>query len=587
MLIEDSSTWEPLKATLKRLEARAPGALKYIPNQGNAGDALIAAGSWQFFEDCQIAPQFTTTRNIGAGDTVIYSGGGNLVPEYNNCRDFLERCLEVDVAHALVLPHSIRGHEALLQRLDARFTLVCRDLASLARVTATETRAEVMFAPDMALYIDSERLFAQCRHYQGLGLWARFARHGQLHTYVRWRIALRRLRPAQGGSISVMRADAEATLAEPGDPRGDVSNFYGSLYGFREESDLVSRDLLALLKPAGRVRTNRLHVGVAAALMGCEVRYLDNSYGKIRALYDAWLGHLLTVRFEGETARTLKFSLIMGTLGRTEEVGRFLASLQRQAYRDFELFIVDQNPDDRLLPLIEEYSRHFPIERVVSSKGLSRARNTGMKRITGDLVAFPDDDCWYPDGLLSYVASRFKLDAGLDGLTGRFVDEDGRAEGRWLAHSQLLNRYNVWRGAISFSIFLRRGLVDRIGPFDEALGVGAGTAWGAGEETDYLLRGLNADGRIMFDHELVLRHPVKTSTFDEAARERQGRYESGFGRVIRRSGFPAWYFPWVCMRTLTGSLLALFKGRPAQARFKWHSVQSRIRGWLSGAGPIA
>lgn len=314
---------------------------------------------------------------------------------------------------------------------------------------------------------------------------------------------------------------------------------------------------------------------------------MDDLHKNVCTTYDAGPSHEPSVSCKGETRHALKFSLIMGTLGRTEEVGRFLASLQRQDHRDFELFIVDQNPDDRLLPLIAEYSQYFRIERVVSPKGLSRARNAGLPHISGDLVAFPDDDCWYPDGLLSYVASRFELDAGLDGLTGRFVDEDGNSEGRWLPRSQALNRYTVWRGAISFSIFLRRALVDRIGPFDEMLGVGAGTPWGAGEETDYLLRGLNGGGRIMFDHELVLRHPVKTSNFDEAARERQGRYEAGFGRVIRRSGFPLWYFPSVCLRTLIGSLLALCQGRPAQARFKWHSVQSRIRGWLSGADSVA
>ena len=53
----------------------------------------------------------------------------------------------------------------------------------------------------------------------------------------------------------------------------------------------------------------------------------------------------------------MKFSLIMGTLGRVEEVGAFLASLQRQDHRDFELLIVDQNPDERLAPLVEQY-RH-------------------------------------------------------------------------------------------------------------------------------------------------------------------------------------------------------------------------------------
>lgn len=588
MLVNDLSIWEPLKATLGRLAADAPGALKYIPNHGNPGDALIAAGSWQLFEDIQIAPHFSATRRIRAGDTVIYGGGGNLVPEYESCRDFLVRCLEVGVARALVLPQSIRGHESLLQRLDSRFALVCRDVASLERVKATGTRAEVIYAPDMALYLNVERLFAQCRGYdQGAYLWARLARNRRLFAYMRWKTAIERLRPALTGNISVMRTDAEATLAEPGDARFDIPSFYGSLFSFRAESDLVSCDLLGLFKNTRKVRTNRLHIGVAAALMGCEVTYLDNSYGKIRAMYDAWLHAMPSIRFEDAKKNAPKFSLIMGTLGRTEEVRRFLSSLQRQDYREFELFIVDQNPDDRLLAMIEEYRQHYRIQRIVSPKGLSRARNAGLAQITGDIVAFPDDDCWYPDGLLSYVASRFTKEAGLDGLTGRFMDEDGSAERHWLKSSQPLNRYTVWRGAISFSIFLRRALVDRIGPFDETLGVGAGTAWGAGEETEYLLRGLNAGGRIVFDHDLVLRHPVKIGSFDERERKRQDSYEAGFGRVIRRSGFPLWYFPWICTRSLIGSLLALFKGRPAQARFKWRGIQSRIRGWLSGAGPVA
>lgn len=283
----------------------------------------------------------------------------------------------------------------------------------------------------------------------------------------------------------------------------------------------------------------------------------------------------------------MKFSLIMGTLGRKDEVGEFLASLQRQDHRDFELLIVDQNPDERLAPLIERYRRHFRILRYRSAPGLSRARNVGLRYATGDVIAFPDDDCWYPDGLLSYVARRLEARPTLDGLTGRFVDGEGRSEGRWLGHTQLLNRFSVWRGAISFSIFLKRRLVERIGGFDEALGVGAGTPWGAGEETEFLLRGLEAGGQVEFDRDLVLHHPVKTAEFDDAAIERQRRYEAGFGRVIRRGGFPGWYFPYVCSRTLAGSLLALFSGERARARFKWHSVLARVGGWRSGLQPVA
>ncbi|MBX3618895.1 MAG: glycosyltransferase family 2 protein [Rhizobacter sp.] len=278
----------------------------------------------------------------------------------------------------------------------------------------------------------------------------------------------------------------------------------------------------------------------------------------------------------------MKFSLIMGTLGRRDEVGDFLASLQRQDHRDFELLIVDQNPDERLAPLVAHYRQHFRILRYRSAPGLSRARNVGLRYATGEVIAFPDDDCWYPDGLLSYVAGRLQAEPSLDGLTGRFVDAEGRSEGRWLPQSQPLTPFNVWRGAISFSIFLRRRLVERVGGFDELLGVGAGTPWGAGEETDFLLRGMRAGAALEYDHDLVLHHPVKTVDFGSAAIARQCRYEAGFGRVIRRGGFPGWYFPWVCGRTLAGSLLALCRGRSAQARFKWHSVIARVGGWRSG-----
>jgi glycosyltransferase involved in cell wall biosynthesis len=279
----------------------------------------------------------------------------------------------------------------------------------------------------------------------------------------------------------------------------------------------------------------------------------------------------------------VKFSLIMGTLGRTDEIARFLTSLQRQDHRDFELLIVDQNLDDRLVPLIESYADKFAVRRVLSEKGVSRARNVGLSLATGDVFAFPDDDCWYPDGLLAYVAKRLRQQATLDGLTGRFVDSEGHSEGRWLAETQLLNRYNLWRGAISFSIFLRSDIVRRVGGFDESLGVGAGTPWGAGEETDYLLRALSAGARIEYDRELVLRHPVKTSSFDQAARERQSRYEAGFGRVIRSAAYPPWYFPLVCARTIAGATLALCTGRTAQAQFKWLSVLSRVRGWRASS----
>src|SRR2546427_827401 len=104
----------------------------------------------------------------------------------------------------------------------------------------------------------------------------------------------------------------------------------------------------------------------------------------------------------------MKFSLVQATLGRTGELARFLRELDQQTYRSFELIVVDQNPDQRLAPILAPYESRFPVFHVRSEKGLSRARNVGMRQIGGDVVAFPDDDCWYPPHLLEWVRNRHR-----------------------------------------------------------------------------------------------------------------------------------------------------------------------------------
>ena len=119
--------WDDLKLDLSTMAKESGRRMVYVPNTGNAGDALIASGAWQLFDQIGIAPTICRTREIRAGDIAIYAGGGNLVPEYKDCSLFLQQCLDVGVAKALVLPHTIRGYETLLGRLDNRFFLYCRD----------------------------------------------------------------------------------------------------------------------------------------------------------------------------------------------------------------------------------------------------------------------------------------------------------------------------------------------------------------------------------------------------------------------------------------------------------------------------
>ena len=95
----------------------------------------------------------------------------------------------------------------------------------------------------------------------------------------------------------IARADAEAVAGVRGDARWDVSGLYWSEFLQRSEVDCVTRDLLQLVQGASEVVTNRLHAGVAAALVGRRVTYTDNSYGKIRAVYNSSLKDIPAISF--------------------------------------------------------------------------------------------------------------------------------------------------------------------------------------------------------------------------------------------------------------------------------------------------
>src|SRR5579871_590427 len=186
-------------------------------------------------------------------------------------------------------------------------------------------------------------------------------------------------------------------------------------------------------------------------------------------------------------AGQMKFSLIMATLGRVEQPEVFLSSLQRQTWRDFEVVLVDQNPDARLAPLAERYSRCFPLIHLGSRPGLSRARNAALPYASGDIIGFPDDDCWYPPDLLERLHRLMESRPEIQGVSGRALADGGRPRGRWARRPALIGKYNIFGRCISFAIFLKRRLAERVGPFDETLGLGASTPWLGAEDYDYLL----------------------------------------------------------------------------------------------------
>lgn len=286
------------------------------------------------------------------------------------------------------------------------------------------------------------------------------------------------------------------------------------------------------------------------------------------------------------TASIPEFSLVVATKGRVEELVRLFESLDRQTERSFEVIISDQNDDQRVRPIVATFCERFPIKHVRSSGGASRGRNVGLREASGRYITFPDDDCWYPPDLLSTVKRLFDQHAEWKIICGRSVGTDMvPTQGRWADQPTLVTRRNVLRMMIEYTIFGRADAIQSAAPFDETIGIGAGTIWGGGEGPDLLLNALRSGDSIMYTPEINVFHPEKMATFSRSERDRQFRNSRGIGRVLGKHGYSLAEMLEHLIRPLGGSLIYLVSGNPRRSVYYWRMFVGRGRGWLDRAAP--
>lgn len=278
----------------------------------------------------------------------------------------------------------------------------------------------------------------------------------------------------------------------------------------------------------------------------------------------------------------MRFSLIVATLGRTQELRKFLNSLKKQIYQNFEVIIVDQNNDNRLIPIISEFS-FLDIIHVKSKKGLSLSRNIGLKSATGDIIAFPDDDCWYLDtNTLIRVKDIFSNNQHFHCITGITVDsQNNSAAAKFDNKSGFVNIYNLWRRGNSTTIFVLKTPLSKINGFDTNLGLGAKTKWQSGEESDLLVRLIKNNYTVYYYADLKIGHPNPTIKYNNKTLERGFNYSLGFGKVLSKHDYPLWFVFFSWFKPFMGIILSLVKLNFKKSLYHYFVLKGRIIGWVS------
>jgi GT2 family glycosyltransferase len=114
-----------------------------------------------------------------------------------------------------------------------------------------------------------------------------------------------------------------------------------------------------------------------------------------------------------------KVSIIVSTYNRGKLLGSLIDSLLKQNYPHdkMEIIIINDGSKDDTKEILKQY----PVKAInlTTNKGISYARNIGIKFSNGDIICITDDDCIADSNWVAEIVRMFSKDHEIDAVGGR------------------------------------------------------------------------------------------------------------------------------------------------------------------------
>jgi glycosyltransferase involved in cell wall biosynthesis len=216
----------------------------------------------------------------------------------------------------------------------------------------------------------------------------------------------------------------------------------------------------------------------------------------------------------------VKFSVVVATYDRPTLLAQTLESLAGQslAQRDFEVVVVDGTPGVRPTPHRDGLT-YLP----VAFANTSAARNLGVEKSRGEIVAFIDDDAEADPHWLQALLEAHESSPEVIGVGGRIEVVWPGARPRWLPPE--LDSYYSRRdlgdarksfdppdGPYGANMSVRRETLEALGGFSTRLSP-KGKGLVAGEEIEFFQRLYEKGGRVIYEPRALVRHHCLPNRF--------------------------------------------------------------------------
>lgn len=228
----------------------------------------------------------------------------------------------------------------------------------------------------------------------------------------------------------------------------------------------------------------------------------------------------------------LKFSIVVCTYNRSEYLVRVLNCLKDQNYNfsDFEIVLINNNSTDNTEQVCEEFALNNAylnfIYFVEKSKGLSYARNTGIKFSRGEWVIFLDDDAEpVPDYLLN-ITTFLEKHPDCIAAGGRIYPNYETSEPKWMSKFLLplvsaidlgnkVKKFPADKYPIGANMLFLKSVFGKIGLFNVELGRKGNQLLG-GEEKEIFMKLRESTNMIYYIPNAIVYHfiPAKRLKLD-------------------------------------------------------------------------